>query len=317
MSRNLDKNPFIGKKDRISQGLLVKKKPILAIAFTSALLLSTVAGTQFVNLGRANPYIRDWVKEGDVSPPNGTLPPTILILSPENDTAYASNKVSLTLNVSMPESNKVSLSITEIYYKASWQSSSTYVDLKTLRIANNYTLPPNFSINMTDMPEGPRWLEVYAVATGFAYESRHELEGIFYTTYYVGYKISSSSVVNFTIDTTPPVISVLTMENKTYDTLDVPLSFAVNEPVSQTSYSLDAKDNVTVAGNTILTGLSEGAHSITVYATDNVGNTGASETIYFSVEEPTYFPTTMIMAPVASVAFAGAGLMVYLKKRKR
>jgi len=285
----------------------VKKKPLLTAAFISVLLLSAVAGTQLVNLGRANPYLYNGVKEGEISPPDGTKPPIILILSPKNNTAYASNNVSLTLNVSMPE-NDVPLHISEIYYRASWQHNAN----GQLKISVNQR-----SINLTDIPEGPRWLEVYAIATGFAYETRHEVKGIYYTTYYVGYKISSSSVVNFTIDTTPPNISVLTMENKTYDTSDVPLSFTVNEPVSQTSYSLDGQDNVTAAGDTILVGLAEGKHNVTVFATNNAGNTGASETIYFSVKEPKSFPTTMVVAPFASVTVVGVVLVVYLKKRKR
>ena len=285
----------------------MEKKKLLTAVFVSVLMLLTPVATQFVNLGQANPYLRHWKKEGEMAPPDGTLPPTILILSPKNNTAYASNNVSLTLNVSMPE-NDVPLHISEIYYRASWQHNAN----GQLKISVNQR-----SINLTDIPEGPRWLEVYAIATGFAYETRHEVKGIYYTTYYVGYKISSSSVVNFTIDTTPPNISVLTMENKTYDTSDVPLSFTVNEPVSQTSYSLDGQDNVTAAGDTILVGLAEGKHNVTVFATDNAGNTGASETIYFSVKEPKSFPTTMVVAPFASVTVVGVVLVVYLKKRKR
>jgi len=287
----------------------VEKKTLLKTAFITVLLLLTVAATQFVNLGQANPYLRHWEKEGEVALPDGTLPPTILILSPKNNTAYASNNVSLTLNVSMPQSNSVSLYISEIYYMASWQQGANG-QLRKISADQG-------SINLTDIPEGPRWLEVYAIATGFAYETRHEIKGIHYTTYYVGYKISSSSVVKFTIDTTPPNISVLTMENKTYDTSDVPLSFTVNEPVSQTSYSLDGQDNVTAAGDTILVGLAEGKHNVTVFATNNAGNTGASETIYFSVKEPKSFPTTMVVAPFASVTVVGVVLVVYLKKRKR
>ena len=286
----------------------MEKKPLLTIAFISVLLLSAVAGTQFVNLGRANPYIRDVVKEGEISPPDGTKPPTILILSPKNNTVYASNTVSFTFNVSMPE-NEVPLHISEIYYTASWQHDAS-LQLRKVPVGQG-------SIDLTDIPEGPRWLEVYAVATGFAYETRHEVKGIFYTTYYVGYKISSSSVVNFTIDTTPPSISVLTMKNRTYDTSDVPLSFTVNEPVSQISYSLDGQDNVTIAGDTILTGLSDGEHNLTVYATDVAGNIGASETITFTVAKPESLPTTMVIAPIASLAVVGAGLLVYFAKSKK
>ena len=295
----------------------MEKKVCLTAAFVSTLLLSTVAATWFIDLGQANPYIRYWKKEGEVLPPDGTKPPVVSIFSPANDTSYPSNSVLLNVSASIERSNNVSLGLSELYYTASWQKDRTEVDLRSFYVKNNYSYPSTFSINMTEIPEGPRWLEVYAVATGFAYETRHEVKGIFYTTYYVGYKITSSSVVEFTIDTTPPSISVLTMENKTYDTSDVPLSFTVNEPVSQTSYSLDGQGNVTFAGNTILTGLSEEEHNVTVYATDNAGNIGASETITFTVAKPEPLPTTRVIAPIASVTVVGASLLVYFMKSKK
>lgn len=302
--------------------MTIVKRTKLALALTLALLFSAVAGTKLINSVRANPYIHNGVKEGEISPPDGTKPPIILISSPKNNTAYASNNVSLTLNVSMPASNNVPLHISEIYYRASWQKDRTDIDLLSLFVKNNYTWPSLFSVNMTEVPEGPRWLEVCAVATGFAYETRHEVKGIYYTTYYVGYKISSSSVVNFTIDTTPPSISVLAMENKIYDTSEVSLSFAVNEPVSQIAYSLDGQANLTIAGNTTLTDLSGGAHSVTVYAADIAGNIGASEMITFTIAKPEPQPEPFQTAPLAAtsgalVAVISIGLIAYFKKRKR
>ena len=57
-----------------------------------------------------------------------------------------------------------------------------------------------------------------------------------------------STCVTFTIDTTPPNVSVASPENETYKTFDVPLNITVNEPVSQITYSLDgqAKDRKSV-----------------------------------------------------------------------
>lgn len=103
-------------------------------------------------------------------------------------------------------------------------------------------------------------------------------------------------------------------ENKTYSATDIPLNFTLNEPTSQLTYSLDGQANVTITGNATLTGLSGGVHNITVYATDIVGNTGVSETGYFTVEVA--FPATMVIAPIATAAVIGLGLLVYFKKRK-
>jgi hypothetical protein len=54
---------------------------------------------------------------------------------------------------------------------------------------------------------------------------------------------------------------------------------------------------------------------LTVYAKDEAGNVGASETILFTVDVP--FPTTLVIASVSTVAIVGLALLIYLKKRKR
>lgn len=124
--------------------------------------------------------------------------------------------------------------------------------------------------------------------------------------------------VTFTIDTIPPKVSIVSPENITYESFEVPLNFTVNEEVSQITYSLDGQVNVTIAGNTTLTGLSVGEQNITVYATDIAGHTDVSEAVYFSVKEPEPqpFPTALVIAPTASMAVVGIGLLVYFRKRK-
>jgi hypothetical protein len=121
------------------------------------------------------------------------------------------------------------------------------------------------------------------------------------------------------IDFSKPTINILSPINQKYNVTEIPLNFTVSERVSKLTYSLDGQAKVTISGNTNLTGLSGGSHNLTVYATDLSGNTGTSETIYFTIAEepkPEPFPATLIVAPIASVAVAGAGLLVYFKKRK-
>lgn len=79
------------------------------------------------------------------------------------------------------------------------------------------------------------------------------------------------------------VILVLSPENKTYNTTDVPLEYKVNEYFFTTTYSLDGHAKRTIMGNTVLTGLANGTHSIVVYIETAPGNITASETIYFTV----------------------------------
>ena len=115
-------------------------------------------------------------------------------------------------------------------------------------------------------------------------------------------------------DTTPPSISIISPSIQRYNEGNVTLAFSTNEPTSKISYSLDGQDNVTISGNTTLTGLPDGDHNIIVYATDEAGNVGESGTVYFSVEVP--FPTTLIAVSAIIVAVVGGGLLVYFKKRK-
>jgi parallel beta-helix repeat protein len=123
------------------------------------------------------------------------------------------------------------------------------------------------------------------------------------------------------LQTTPPRVSLVSPLNQTYDDSDVPLNFSVNvlspiKSVNWTGYSLDGQQNVTVTGNTTLTGLSNGSHNVTVYGNDTYGNMAASETVTFTIPQP--FPTTLVAAAsVAIVAVVGVGLLVYFKKRKK
>jgi N-acetylneuraminic acid mutarotase len=126
----------------------------------------------------------------------------------------------------------------------------------------------------------------------------------------VAYGMSDSL---YELATTPPEISVLTPLNQTYADSSVSLVFTVNKPVKWTGYSLDGQDNVTIVGNTTLSGMSDGLHNVTVYAEDSFGNMGASETVSFSVEVP--FPTTLVAtASGILVAAISIGLLVYFKK---
>jgi hypothetical protein len=97
---------------------------------------------------------------------------------------------------------------------------------------------------------------------------------------------SSSDPVHFTFvkDSDAPKMSVTSPENITYATTEIPLILTVNKSVSWMKYSLDNQANVTISGNTTLTGLSEGLHNLVLYAQDNVGNIGVSNPIYFSIK---------------------------------
>jgi len=129
--------------------------------------------------------------------------------------------------------------------------------------------------------------------------------------------MASSETVYFTIDTVSPGIEILSPENKTYKN-EISLNFTVDEPVSWIAYSLDGQENVTITGNATLSGLSDGPHSLIVYANDTAGSTGASEIVYFSIEtqKPEPFPTWLI-AVIMIIVVIAAALLVYFTKAKK
>lgn len=81
--------------------------------------------------------------------------------------------------------------------------------------------------------------------------------------------------------TAPPIIQIMSPGNATYS--KVTLSYTVNRDTAWIGYSLDYAANVTIKGNTQLVNLTQGAHSIILYANDSAGNMGASNRVYFSV----------------------------------
>jgi len=116
----------------------------------------------------------------------------------------------------------------------------------------------------------------------------------------------------------PPKIAIMSPVNQQFNESSVPLLFTVDKPVSWMGYSLDGGETVTIGGNTTLEGLANGFHNVTVYAKDTFGNTGASETVSFTLKVPEPFPTTVAaVAGISAVVVAGAVLAIHLKKRKK
>jgi parallel beta-helix repeat protein len=112
---------------------------------------------------------------------------------------------------------------------------------------------------------------------------------------YLAYAHSEHQIVIQRLEIEPPIITVLSPENKTYPSKDVALTLTFNKPTFWIGYSLDSQANVTISGNTTLTDLSEGPHSITVYANDTGENMGYSDPVHFSVD--TVAPIIEIHAP--------------------
>jgi hypothetical protein len=118
----------------------------------------------------------------------------------------------------------------------------------------------------------------------------------------------------------PADIEVYSPQNKVYYSNKIELGFIapsryIYSRINFTSfsYSLDGQAKVPIIGNTTVTGLSWGTHSMVVYGEDTDGNTRSSWAVRFDV----FFPTAWIVTATAILAAFGIGLLAYFRKRKR
>jgi hypothetical protein len=208
------------------------------------------------------------------------------------------NNILLAFNVRTPESFGVTF-VGNIYYNADWLPNKTIVDdpnedtdMWTVKF-----LEHNATYNI---PDGEHNITVVANGGGGYLE-----DNIWYT-----FGMTTVSVITFAVDTATPRVTISSAKNKTYTISDVPLKFVTSEIGAQIAYALDGQKNVTIDGNTTLTGLTTGAHNLTVYAWDAAGNVGASETIIFTIAEPEPepFPIKLVAASGASATLISIGL---------
>ncbi|MFB6180781.1 MAG: hypothetical protein ABEJ93_02800, partial [Candidatus Nanohalobium sp.] len=90
---------------------------------------------------------------------------------------------------------------------------------------------------------------------------------------------STTHSVSFDVDTTPPQISIKKPDGPTDSRLNLPLNYTVSDPHLDTGsckYNIDGGANISISncGNTTIDFGTVGNHTINVYASDTVGNTG-------------------------------------------
>ncbi|HEX9262489.1 MAG TPA: hypothetical protein VF893_08185 [Candidatus Bathyarchaeia archaeon] len=129
-----------------------------------------------------------------------------------------------------------------------------------------------------------------------------------------------SKTVTFTIDTIAPNVTILAQQNTMFEKPDFLLNFTADESPSKIECSLDGQNNVTIIGNTTLSGLVNGNHNVTVFVTDKAGNTGVSETLFFTIAEPDPFPVLLAVvgsAATVAAALVGANLLLLHQRKHR
>jgi hypothetical protein len=94
-------------------------------------------------------------------------------------------------------------------------------------------------------------------------------------------------------------ISILSPENRTYNTADIPLAYTKTETYEHVTCSLDGQPDIDPE-STSLNGLTDGTHKLTVYANYTDSSIGNSTTVWFTVDTTPPNITDVIQAPVAT-----------------
>ena len=274
-------------------------KRALAVSFVVGLLASALAVTCSVRLVRAQ-----W-GENSVG--------EIILHSPERKT-YTDNTVSLNLTITgqgyvLGHGGGLFSERLESKCFLEFLDAPSVARLVSKRLIALSDLGGGYAGNETwsDLAEGAYNLTVVAAV----YRNMLSFESLVWRT---------SESVLFAVDATPTEVSVLSPLSEVYEASNVSLSFVVTDPVSRMVCKLDG-EYLNVKGNASLTGLSAGAHRLTVYVTDRVGDWVESESVNFTVvdseEQEMFNPTLILIAVVASSAAVSFGLVAYFLKRKK
>lgn len=203
-----------------------------------------------VMIGTTAGYVPVDVYNGTISIDN--TPPTVEITSPANGDWFGSGAVTVNLtfhprdNLADALNYSVFLNEEEVANGTATNCSEEKVSLEMLS-EGSYAL----TVNVTD----------HAGLTG-------------------------SDAITIHVDLTPPIITIQSLEEgKNYSSVSVRLNFTAEDlrsGVNETAYNLDGTGNISIAGNTTVSGLAPHDHSIIVYAWDKVDEFGYCE-VQFTV----------------------------------
>jgi hypothetical protein len=130
------------------------------------------------------------------------------------------------------------------------------------------------------------------------------------------YNNGASNIVffsNFAVDAVLINVAVTSLQNTTYTTKDLQLSFTVDKAVSWTAYSLNGQANQTSSQNATLTGLSPGTHTLTAYAQDSIGLIEAFDTIKFAVADESIPEFSNILVVAFALAIISVTTLAVLR----
>ncbi len=198
---------------------------------------------------------------------------TIRVYSPSQVIVYNTTSLPLNFTISMNYHGWADVyvgTIGSVFYQIDEQ---TFVPITVANASGNCTLPP--------LRNGAHNLMIWGTVN---FESS--------PPEFKSYVENITKTVKFTVDVPVPTVSNLSIRNMLYNSTQIPLSFEVKGTISWMGYSLDNQANTTISGNTTLTELSEGVHSIEIYANDTAGNMGKSGTIHLYRHPPNPYANT-------------------------
>ena len=286
--------------------VLFTKRTTLCLALILAFLTSLITSVTIIKASSPT-----WPSTPDTSLP------IIKIDLPEDNKTYNTRDIPYSITVEKPSSwinhEPINGQLFDVYY---YLDNGTKVILADLCGEYYNKQPSTFKGTLTSLLDGDHSFEIYVNGVSY-YQDSHQMQGI-PSNYYM----NNNCTVYFTIDTTPPIVSILSLQNIAYNTTEIPLIFEVNETTSKISYCLDKASNITITGNSTLTELSVGAHNVTVYAWDPAGNIGASQTINFTVtkqekqpQPPEPFATAIILV-IILIVISSMSLLFYFGRQK-
>jgi hypothetical protein len=155
---------------------------------------------------------------------------------------------------------------------------------------------------------------IQVLASGYTYYVLNPLESIQYDLQLASVPVNANATVEFYAALPSPIIT--NPQNAVYNESMVPLQFTLGSSASWIGYSLDGKANVTITGNTTLTGLTMGEHYLTVYTNDTLGTSYVSQTIDFSIALKDHYVTIAVIAVPVAIVFLITGLLLYRRHRR-
>lgn len=223
------------------------------------------------------------------------------VISPSNNTVYSSNLLTLNFTQVVLFNPPSSANITVVYSIDGKENATIpIIPLDYMHIITGLSDLPHLS-------KGSHNMTIY---------------GKYYYLNGASQVVTASKVAKlyFAInDGIAPAILNPLIENKIYTQNSLPLNLTIDQPTSWIGYSLDNQANVSITENTTLTGLTDGSHSIIVYANDTAGNMGNSQTITFTVDRTEPFPCVTIIIAISSIAIViciGVSLLLFRRHRK-